>query len=176
MVLYCEPNLQLTAMKYLFCFLSLMLAATSFGQYAQRTSIGMAGGSNSVVEGQSRLYVSQSIGQEGVIGSFQGSEYGVRQGFQQPPILVLNVPQNDSPLNITVYPNPVVTAVTVKFNEPVHEQIESKLFDVSGKEVFYRHFEPLQTLSIDLSHLPVGSYILVVGSEGKQFTSRLIKN
>ncbi len=136
----------------------------------------MSGGSRTVEDGDSTIYVSHSIGQQGVIGSFQGSEYGVRQGFQQPPVLVVSAPQGDNPLNAVVYPNPVTTSVTIKFNESIKGPIEGKLFDVTGKEVFYKQYDPIQTLSVDLSQLPTGTYILVVGTEKKQFTSRLIKN
>ncbi|GAB5398771.1 MAG: hypothetical protein Aureis2KO_03560 [Aureisphaera sp.] len=163
-------------MKYVFSFLGFMLVAVMFGQQAQRTSMGMSGGTYTVENGESRIYVSQSVGQEGIIGSFQGSEYGVRQGFQQPPIRIVSISQNDNALDAVVYPNPVATVVTVKFNEAVLGSIQGKLFDVSGKEVFYKEYDPMQTLTIDLSHLPVGTYILVVGTQGKQFTSRLIKN
>ena len=153
-----------------------MLVATAWGQHAQRTNLGMSGGSYTIENGDSYLYVSQSIGQGGVIGSFQGSEHGVRQGFQQPPILVVSIPQEDTSLDAVVYPNPVTTSVTIKFNESIQNQIEGKLFDISGKEVFYKQYDPIQTVSIDLSHLPAGAYILVVGTQQKQFTTRLIKN
>ncbi|MDC8002802.1 T9SS type A sorting domain-containing protein [Aureisphaera galaxeae] len=163
-------------MKYVFSFLGFMMVATLFGQQAQRTNVGMSGGSYTVVDGESQLYVSQSIGQGGIIGSSQGSEYGVRQGFQQPPIRVVSVSQSDNPLSAVVFPNPVVTSVTVKFGESVQGTIKGKLFDVSGKEIFYQEYEPVQALSVDLSHLPAGTYILVIAAQGKQFTSRLIKN
>ncbi|MBX2826816.1 MAG: T9SS type A sorting domain-containing protein [Flavobacteriaceae bacterium] len=163
-------------MKYVFSFLGFMLVGCVIGQEAQRTSLGMSGGTYTIENGNSSIYVSQSVGQNGVIGSFQGEGYAVRQGFQQPPVRVVSLPQSDQPLDAVVFPNPVVTSVNVQFNESIVDTVEGKLFDVLGKEVLHKEYAPQQSLSIDMSQLPVGTYVLVLGTQGKQFTSRLIKN
>jgi len=67
-----------------------------------------------------------------------------------------------------VFPNPVVDVLYIVHDGQLGDVIE--LFDMNGQRVFYMHVETrliasLQnTISIDISHLPSGTYLLRVGS------------
>jgi len=75
-----------------------------------------------------------------------------------------------------VFPNPVVDRLYIVHNWQLGDVIE--LFDMNGQRVFYMHVEtlhatsPQNTISIDLSHLPSGTYLLRVGSRVVRIVKR----
>ncbi len=78
------------------------------------------------------------------------------------------------PLNFTLsspYPNPFNSRVTVRASLPEAELIETRLFDITGRQVFNRSYGEMEAgvheLSIYAGHLSNGLYILQVSSPGQ---------
>lgn len=172
-ILRCFKNFY---MKQLLCFLCVLFSVSLSAQEIQRATLGMSGSSSSIKQGNTTLYVSETIGQQSAIGTFSNGTLTIRQGFQQPPVLIIKVPQGANPLNAVVFPNPVVTSVTVGFNEEVTGTILTKLFDIQGKLVISQQFDNTQNFQIDMSHLSTGTYLLKITNNQKEFTTRLLKN
>jgi len=155
----------------IFCLVSHLLSA----QNVQRSSLGISGNSIEVTVGQSVYYVSQSIGQNSIIGTFNNNETTIRQGFQQPPIKVKIIANLNNSLNVVVFPNPVNTYVTVSFNEQLKAPINITIYDVSGKIILNKSQKPTKSFNVDMSLFSSGVYLLNINSENKNFTTRLIK-
>jgi hypothetical protein len=101
-------------MKHIFfVFFCVIVGTTTAQEYQQRSTLGMAGSSTQIVVGDAEYYVSSSVGQRSVIGTLSNEQYTVRQGFQQPPIRVMAIPEIATSLNTSIYPNPVSDFVTV---------------------------------------------------------------
>ncbi|WP_299622534.1 T9SS type A sorting domain-containing protein [uncultured Tenacibaculum sp.] len=73
---------------------------------------------------------------------------------------------------ITLYPNPSENIFNISRN--TNEDLDIKVFDLSGKEVFTRKNDKNLNISIDLGNYAKGIYILNMSSEGKTSTQKLI--
>lgn len=74
--------------------------------------------------------------------------------------------------NLSVYPNPVTTKLTVKNTEIIDEL---KIFDLQGK--IYLSLSPKKEITdIDMSSFPTGMYFLRIVSNNKVSTSKIIKS
>ena len=163
-------------MKLIICLLLCVLTGSTYAQYKQRSSLGMSGSSSSIAIGDSTYYISASIGQQGVIGTIGNDTFTMRQGFQQPPVRVMAIPDSNSAIEAVVYPNPVDNFVTVIFGSMVETDIVSTLYDIRGRVITTTIMAPTQSFQVDMSLLASGTYILkiIIASEG--FSTRLIKN
>lgn len=162
------------------CFIS-----TSYGQTNayQKTpykiksaNIGLGGSSKTVQTSNGKYVISQSIGQSSVIGTSTANGYYLRQGFQQPHKKIQLVKRSGfNSLKAAVYPNPFEYVIYMSFNETLSKHIDVEVYDVAGKLLYFKKFQPSQKLQVDLTHLSSGSYILKAISNGKIFNSKLIK-
>ena len=146
-----------------------------FAQNIQRNSLGISGDATKVTVGENTYYVSQSIGQSSVIGTFTNNSNTILQGFQQPPIQIKNNLNKNNSLNVVVYPNPINTYVTILFNELSNTVVNTVLYDVTGREVYLKSQDSTSTFQVDMSLFSSGIYLLKIISGDKYFTARLIK-
>ena len=121
--------------------------------------------------------ITQTIGQNGIIGSFNGNK-GI-QGFQQPLTSKLPVLTEELKSKLVVYPNPFTDIV--KINVPdVADQTNFliQIFDSSGGRLLYSQNIVLEnvTLSVDLGQLFPSAYILKGSSDKIKFSSIIFKN
>lgn len=164
-------------MKHIFfVFFCVIVGTTTAQEYQQRSTLGMAGSSTQIVVGDAEYYVSSSVGQRSVIGTLSNEQYTVRQGFQQPPIRVMAIPEIATSLNTSIYPNPVSDFVTVNFGDAINSDILSILYDIQGREVLTSITAPTQSFQLDMSQFASGTYILKIRVESDIFSTRLIKN
>lgn len=80
--------------------------------------------------------------------------------------------------NVSVYPNPIVQYLNIDLSKFVHlSSVDIVLYDLVGQIVFKQHFQTFTSpLSIDLSHLNVGMYILSLQSQHERlFSKKVIK-
>lgn len=163
-------------MKLIICLFLCVLTGSTYAQYKQRSSLGMSGSSSSITIGDSKYYISSSVGQKSVIGTIGNDTFTMRQGFQQPPIRVMAMPDSNSVIEVVVYPNPVDNFVTVIFGSMVESDIVSTLYDIRGRVITTTIMAPTQSFQVDMSLLASGTYILkiIIASEG--FSTHLIKN
>lgn len=163
-------------MKLIICLFLCVLTGSTYAQYKQRSSLGMSGSSSSITIGDSKYYISSSVGQKSVIGTIGNDTFTMRQGFQQPPIRVMAMPDSNSTIEAVVYPNPVDNFVTVVLGSLVETDIVSILYDIQGRLITTNIIAPTRSFQVDMSLLASGTYILkiIIASEG--FSTRLIKN
>lgn len=154
----------------------LLSTLVGFSQTAQRSTVGMGGATTTFQQGDQTYYVSSSIGQQSVIGTYKSEGHIVRQGFQQAPITVLAAASNEATIDATVFPNPVASMVTIAFNETLTTLVEGIVYDALGKEVLRFIRESSPTIALDLTQLSSGTYSLVVVANQRNFTTRLLKN
>jgi len=165
-------------MKTLFVitFVLLCFVMSLRAQSIIRSNVGAAGSSQSVTANDKTYYVSQSIGQASVIGTSTQSGHTIRQGFQQPPnILIVDGPLAAEDLLTTIYPNPFSQSVNVAFNEEIDEEVSILLWDITGKIILNKDFQPAQLITVPLETISNGEYILNISSGQRNKTTTIIK-
>ena len=154
------------------CLFSSVLAA----QDLQRAVLASGGGSYVVETPEATYYVSQTVGQKGVIGTIAQEGVRMRQGFQQPPLMIVSAPDDTVDLQARLYPNPVSYQLNVRFTNDLEGSVECFLYDTSGRQVMEQIYAANQEIRIDLSTLSSGLYVIHLVHKGSAFTSRIIKN
>lgn len=161
----------------IFCVTLSIEAQNTKGYAIIRSNLGTSGSSKVLAAKNSKYFVTQSIGQSSVIGTYSNNGYTLRQGYQQPlnKIRVVNESFKNNNLVATVHPNPFEQSVFISFTETMEQDILVSVFDVSGKQIYLRKFTPSQRLELNLKDLPIGTYLLKAISDGKLLNSKLIK-
>jgi hypothetical protein len=90
------------------------------------------------------------------------------------PVTLVNISENPSGINISLYPNPTSGLVYIDLGAEVHE-IKVIIHDASGRVVKDLLYEDKQLLNIIIDE-PAGIYFMTVFSENKKAMIRLIKN
>ncbi|MEL6812426.1 MAG: T9SS type A sorting domain-containing protein [Bacteroidota bacterium] len=162
--------------KYILGLLLCGFTVGAHAQLAQRTSLGVSGSTSKVTVENKVYYISSSIGQQSVIGTSMDEEIILRQGYQQPPIRVVSVSPEATPLLASVFPNPVKSIVNINFGSKVEGEILSLLYDIQGREIENKIISPTQSFQIDMTSLSTGTYILKIRVGPNEFSTQLIKN
>ena len=82
------------------------------------------------------------------------------------------------PLSIILYPNPVGNELNIDYTpDNANGELEIKVFDIVGKTVFNKKFDAFRDpLSINVSNLAEGMYIISISVQGKKtYISKFIK-
>ena len=151
------------------------VAFSANGQITERSTLSMGGLSKTIITKNNTYYVSQTIGQKGVIGTYQNKGYVIRQGFQQPITLAKITNQNNLELNAAVYPNPIKEKVNITVTENLKTKLNITIYDVLGKLLYNINKDYFGKFSLDMTFLPTGNYILKLSANGKNQTYKLIK-
>lgn len=81
--------------------------------------------------------------------------------------------------SLNVYPNPLNDRGNVSFELANNSDVEIKIYDLTGKLVKQKLFNNLpggrQTISFNTSNFPNGTYLIVVGTEGKKQVEKFVK-
>ena len=121
------------------------------------------------------VVVTQTIGQQSVVGNSQVSGLAFGQGFQQ-SIWTRLINSNDQNFMAEYYPNPFFDQVTFRFTNMSDEIITIDIFDVAGKQVFSKRKNVVEDkLILQLGNLSGGSYLVRLYNEKKIFYTKLIK-
>lgn len=141
-----------------------------------RSTLGVGGFSKTITTNQGSYVICHSIGQTSVIGTFSKNDYTLMQGFQQPISLsgIFQLPIGKD-LFASLYPNPFYHYINISFSDPVIQDIFVSLTDVAGKTIFSDKYPASQLITLHLSHLNSGLYILKVTSGNKQYRANIIK-
>ncbi|SDW85206.1 Por secretion system C-terminal sorting domain-containing protein [Lutibacter oricola] len=138
------------------------------------STIGSNGTSKIINSNNESYYVSQSIDQTSVIGTFTKNGYTIRQGFQQPKYNIGS--SNNFNLNATVYPNPFNHSVNISFTDTITDSINITITDMSGRTLKSIKHKASQKIELHLEYLSSGIYILKVTTKNKQLITNLLKN
>ena len=140
-----------------------------------RSTLAMGGSSKTLTSNNTTYYVSQSIGQASVIGTYTKKKRTVVQGFQQPILTAKVLGPSENMLSATIYPNPFSYSVNILFHDQVTGNISIVLLDVSGKIVLTKQVAASKQINLLLSDISNGIYVLKVTSGDKTFTAKLLK-
>ena len=95
----------------------------------------------------------------------------------QQVVILTGIEDPDSPVAVTVYPNPAGEQITVLFNLEAPQQILLKLYDASGRmirQMNHNGSTGVNTLAADLSGLARGSYTLHLTGESYYATTKIL--
>lgn len=77
---------------------------------------------------------------------------------------------------VSIYPNPTKNNVTIDIDESILvDELYAQVYDLDGKLLVKQHITTSGSHTIDLSELASGQYIVVLNSNEKLYTYRLIK-
>jgi len=169
-----------------FCalFLTICVSAQQTGPI-ERYVIGSAGASDTVrtLTGEPRFFIDWIIG-EVVVESFAASRKRLTQGFYQYflPIPksthIFSVLDQDNTIHFTVFPNPFVSDITIKWDFSENLNLLIEVFTLDGRRVFsQRHNAMDSELFIFLSHLNPSLYLLRISDPQRNFseTHKIVK-
>jgi hypothetical protein len=99
----------------------------------------------------------------------------INQKDQNPSDSTKNQISDFGDRKITLYPNPTKGVLTIEFaGEPFESGAEYRLTDLSGKLLMHGKFDYMW-LSLDLSKLLPGTYMLHIQMDGKQDVWKILK-
>ncbi len=152
------------------------LAAEEDSYLIIRSTLGVGGFSKTITTNQGSYVICHSIGQTSVIGTFSKNDYTFMQGFQQPVSSsgIFQVPAGKD-LFASLYPNPFYHYINISFSDPITQDIFVSLADVTGKTIFSDKYPASQLITLHLSYLNSGLYILKVTTGNKQYRANIIK-
>ena len=162
-------------MKQLHFTFFLLVSSVLFAQNVQRSVLGSSGNSVQITTKNNTYYVSHTIGQKGVIGTYQNKGYVVRQGFQQPITLAKIANQNNLELHAVVYPNPINEKVNIAVVENLKTKLNITIYNVLGKLLYNTNKDYSGKFLLDMTFLAAGNYFLKLSANGKNQTYKLIK-
>lgn len=122
------------------------------------------------------IYVSQTIGQQSVIGSYtkDGKTYG--QGYQQYIWNKYIQSTANNAITTVVYPNPFVSSINFQFSQPIKERIKMELFDVRGRLIFQTELLPTDNLlMVVLPNLASTNYLVKLSASNYTYYSQILK-
>jgi len=85
----------------------------------------------------------------------------------------IGVPENEAE-GFSVYPNPSTGIINLKFENTPNSPTEIKVLDMAGRLVYKIPLSGQNALTIDLTHLPKGNYIINTTTDGKDFTQKIV--
>ncbi len=124
---------------------------------------------------QNGRYYAYTIGQV-VINTAKGTSRTLTQGFHQPDVCPL-VSTNDLNLvewGISVFPNPTMDLLNVRFDASKSNQLTATLFDLLGRRVLpLTSLTPSEAMLIDCTSLQPGIYLLHLTESATQATATM---
>lgn len=158
-------------LKYLLFFL---LGPGLFCQTLQRQSLGSQGHAVMLPSG---VFVSQSIGQQSVVGSGALGNKTIIQGFQQSSKAIRFITEGlpDSG-NVRAFPNPFSDILNFEFTTTVTGPVTISVFDSAGRLVLVKEVEAFENgTSAELANLQSGIYRLTLDAKEKTFYTTVIR-
>ena len=122
-------------------------------------------------------YVSQTIGQQSIIGSSTSKKFTINQGFQQSAWAQL-ITKNNAPLDITIstYPNPFVDDISFKFSKHIEGTIQFFVFDTAGRLIVAKNaLMRNNTINENLHFLPSGTYLVQIKNKTITHYAKIIR-
>lgn len=76
--------------------------------------------------------------------------------------------------NLTIYPNPAKSQITVSLTEITTQSFEIEITNMLGKKVYSQSYQPLNNVSIDTKAFSKGVYFLTLIQQDKKETQKII--
>lgn len=154
-----------------------LLASISLMSFSQEVHHQMISSYGSSVELENGTYISHTFGQLSPIGQKNIDNAQIIQGFQQPnwdSLIATNQINNNE--DVTIFPNPVIDYLSVKFSNSETGKLKFLILDIQGKlilkgEIDINSFRS----SIDMTQIPKGAYLLYITNENLNLYKKIIK-
>lgn len=159
--------MKLLLLAFLFSF------STLYSQELHHQALSSQGTSKELPNG---VYVSQTIGQQSVIGNYtkDGKTYG--QGYQQSIWSKYIQSTVNNPITTVAYPIPFLNYINFQFSEPINERIHLELFDVRGRLVFQTDQLPTgNLLTIEMPILASTNYLVKLTASNYTYYTQILK-
>ena len=86
-----------------------------------------------------------------------------------------NPSQQNTTVNISVYPNPASDYVNIKVNNIPEQFMTAEIIDVNGNVLLHKESIGDSILNFDISHFSIGSYFAIVNVNGVITSKTIIK-
>ena len=160
-------------MRKLLIFIFMVFISEAQAQELHHPMLSAQGTSKELSNG---MYVSQTIGQQSVIGNYtkDGKTYG--QGFQQSLWSRYIGSNSNNSITTVVFPNPFVSTINFQFSQPIEGPISVNLFDVRGRLIFTTEKEATEnTLTLDLPHIADSNYLIRLSTPNYTYYAQILK-
>ena len=165
--------LQIIIMKYLYLAFLFSFSAL-YSQELHHQAMSSQGTSKELSNG---MYVSQTIGQQSVIGNYtrEGKTYG--QGFQQSMWGSYIKGNAANTITTNTYPNPFVDVVNFEFSQILPDVISVELFDVRGRLVFSTAQKAEgNLLTINIPNIAASNYLVHLTTSNYSYYTQILKH
>jgi hypothetical protein len=159
--------MKLLLLVFLFSF------STIYSQELHHQMLSSQGTSKELSNG---IYVSQTIGQQSVIGNYtkDGKTYG--QGYQQSVWSKYISTNSNNAITTVTYPNPFVSTINFQFSQAIKEPISVSVFDIRGRLIFSQEKQASgNILTIDLPNLASSNYLVRLSSPNYTYYTQILK-
>lgn len=159
--------MKLLLLVFLFSF------STLYSQELHHQMLSSQGSSKELSNG---IYVSQTIGQQSVIGNYtkDGKTYG--QGYQQSVWSKYISTNTNNTITTVTYPNPFVSTINFQFSQAIKEPISVSVFDIRGRLIFSQAKQALgNILTIDLPNLASSNYLVRLSTPNYTYYTQILK-
>ncbi len=136
--------------------------------------LGMSSVSKNIKLQGASYSMQQSVGQQGITGTFKKNETVLIQGFLHPCIIA---PQKNesSGLDVTLRVIPNSQTYNVMINSDIQSGFFVKLYDLTGKNIYSRFYTNVKSFELNMELFVTGVYILNINTSSKRFSTKLIK-
>jgi len=151
----------------------LALTLNSFSQDLHHQMLSSQGTSKTLPNG---IFVSQTIGQQSVIGNYteDGKTYG--QGYQQSVWSKYISTNSNNAITTVTYPNPFVSTINFQFSQAIKEPISVSIFDIRGRLIFSQEKQASgNILTIDLPNLASSNYLVRLSTPNYTYYTQILK-
>jgi hypothetical protein len=129
-------------------------------------------GSTSITDGGG--VITQTIGQQSVIGNNENQSLKIGQGYQQTNWSKIILEQTNPEFEVSIYPNPFNDSINVQHNS--EEDITINIFNPAGMRVFTSVINVTGSIqTVNLEQLPSGVYLIHLLSTKLTYFTKLIK-
>ena len=159
--------MKLLLLVFLFSF------STFYSQELHHQMLSAQGASKELSNG---IYVSQTIGQQSVIGNYtkDGKTYG--QGYQQSVWNKYISTNSNNAITTVTYPNPFVSTINFQFSQAINEPISVSVFDIRGRLIFSQEKQASgNILTIDLHNLASSNYLVRLSTPNYTYYTQILK-
>jgi hypothetical protein len=116
---------------------------------------------------------------DGSVYSWNVSTIGEYQ-YTDTTLGVQELLKNANEWNVAIFPNPLSSALYVKYNLPKEDTINIALYDLQGKLILEnkigKQLHGLHEVKLDLTNFPNGTYLCRISAEYQSVTKTIIKN
>ena len=152
-------------------YIILLFATTTVSAQLHHQMLSSQGSTSKTNSG---VMVTQTIGQQSVVGNYSNRGFDIGQGFQQSNWARIIIEGTSSEFEVSIYPNPFSGIVNIQHNS--EDDISVNIYDPAGKLVYKNLLNvtgPNQ--SINLETLSSGVYLVHLYSNQLTYFTKLIK-